>query len=144
MQSLGRSHCFYTPFFYYLVDNADNGVGGHYNPSGHTIKENALLACESVYGTGKCSSDACGSCNDKGYHSVDIANPCNGATMWNYANQNSNLGCGWKSCSEVIISLNDITWEPSCSNGGNLIHYCSHLTIRNLYNMVYISIVSNT
>ena len=124
-----------------------NGVGGAYYPSGVTRKANALLACESVYGTGKCSSNACGSCNDKGYHSIDIASPCNGATMWNYDNQQTHMACDWGSCSEVIVSFDDKTWESSCSNGafdvkptpeGKLIDCHSKVTIRQFYILILI------
>ena len=96
-----------------------------------------------MYGTGKCSSEACSSCNGKGYHSIDIKNPCkNGTTMWNYANQNIALGYLWTFCEEVIISFDNITWKPSCPNGafdirpnpeGKLIHYYSRATIRKIY-----------
>ena len=95
----------------------ENGVGGTYLPAGRTIKENALLACESVYGTGSCSSKACGSCNNRGYHSILVASPCNGATMWNYYNQAPDMSCKWMSCREVIVSIGDNSWKPSCANG---------------------------
>ena len=50
-------------------------------------KENAKLACESVFGVNNCVTDACGFCNNRAYHSKDINQACGGVTMWNYASK---------------------------------------------------------
>ena len=93
-------------------------MGKGYFPNGGTKKDSALLACESVYGAGQCSSRACGICNDRAYHSIEISEPCYGATMWYYEGVDAHLGCKWASCEEVIISRDmDRTWQPSCKNG---------------------------
>jgi len=94
----------------------NNGVGGCFAGAGN-IKARALAACESVYGIGQCTDRACGSCNGRGYHGKAVANPCNGATMWNYRSQDRKLNCGWQKCKEVIISADGgKSWKPSCAN----------------------------
>ena len=111
----------YDISFFGATECKPNGVGMGYVSNGSTKKERALAACESVYGVGQCSSKACGSCNDKAYHGIEIPEPCNGATMWYYEGVDANLGCGWSSCKEVIISLDKQTWKPSCKDGSFLI-----------------------
>ena len=100
----------------------ENGVGGtyHYGP---TIKESALLACESVFG--HClSKTSVSACQNNGYHGAMFQSPSHYVTMWNYANQDTKLGCGWNSYSGeggckkgVILSVDGKTWKPSCADG---------------------------
>ena len=111
------------------------------------------MACESVYGY--ClSKTRVSACQNNGYHGAMEHDPAGYATMWNYVNQDTKLGCGWHSdrgeggCAKgVILSFDGKTWEPSCPNGevkntnivnniiptlnnGKLIHYHCIVTPR--------------
>jgi len=86
-------------------------MGGEYlGSTENTEQQNALLACESHWGVGACANDACGSCNDKGYHKSGTPN-CNGSTYWNYDNDSQNMNCGWVDPHEILISTDGVTWS---------------------------------
>ncbi len=87
-----------------------NGMGGSYTPNlAGTEQQNALLACESVWGGGQCANDGCGSCNARGYHKAGTPN-CNGSTYWNYLDESQSMSCGWVNPNEILVSVDGHTW----------------------------------
>jgi len=92
-----------------LCGNAfSNGVGGTYVASG-SRPNNAKLACESVNGVGGCCTDACGTCNNKGYHKCGTPN-CNGSTYWNFNDVTEDMSCFWSDPNEILISNDGSNW----------------------------------
>eukprot|EP00929_Paragymnodinium_shiwhaense_P106538 TRINITY_DN719_c6_g1_i1.p1 TRINITY_DN719_c6_g1~~TRINITY_DN719_c6_g1_i1.p1 ORF type:complete len:3765 (+),score=982.43 TRINITY_DN719_c6_g1_i1:72-11366(+) len=100
-----------------------NGAAGYYLAEVQgDLRRNAQLACESVYGVGRCGVAACGACDGKAFHGLGQSQvACNGATMWNFANNLPTLGCQWRSCEEVLISEDGRTWSSSCEERSSFV-----------------------
>jgi hypothetical protein len=88
---------------------ASDGMGGYYLPVVASEKVNALRACENVFGAGNCCNDACGTCNNRGFHECDAPN-CNGSVYWNYDNNDQDMNCMWGDPAEILISIDGREW----------------------------------
>jgi hypothetical protein len=88
---------------------APDGMGGYYLPVVGTEKINALRACENAIGAGNCCNDACGSCNNRGFHECGAPN-CNGSVYWNYDNNDQDMNCMWADPAEILISVDGREW----------------------------------